>query len=272
MGIYNPEQNLRTQILKHFHSHPKSIEHIIKDYHTNSSLNHALVTSLKEKILMNLRNYRVWDRFQDAEIERLIELELHNHIERSKSIPQKRNLNSGAIISYFPIRYWGTALLIVSLLLYTIYQVMVKDFSPATNNVQPMKVVIDSSDGFFLLFIGIVCLLMAGPRLEKLYGPVKFIYLFLLPGLIVFPFQHGTIVEILCGCICGMMGVYLGLTLLRRGRGSLSKAWMVWGCFIIFLATSYYIGALFNPFPLIVAAVIGLLFSVFIKFKVRGVK
>jgi membrane associated rhomboid family serine protease len=121
--------------------------------------------------------------------------------------------------------------------------------------------------------MGIVFLLIAGPRLERLYGSVKFIYLFLLPGCIVFPFQHGTIVELLSGCICGIMGIYLGLTLFRKGRVSLKNACMIWGCFSIYLGTYYYkIGSLFNPFPLIIASVIGLLFSVWIKFRVHEVK
>ncbi|MCG1021488.1 hypothetical protein [Sutcliffiella horikoshii] len=273
MGIYNPERNLRAHILKHFHSHPKSIEHIIKDYHSNSALNHALVTSLKEKILLNLRNYQVWDRFEDAEIERLIELELHYHIERMKSVHQKQTFYAESFSSHFSIQFAGTSLLIISLLLYTIYQVLVKDFSPSSNSVQYSKGDIETSSGFVLLFMGIVFLLIAGPRVERLYGSVKFIYLFLLPGCIIFPFQNGTIIELLSGCICGIMGIYLGLTLLRKGKASLDKAWIVWGCFFIYLATYYYkLGSLFNPFPLIVAAVIGFLFSKWIKFKVRGVK
>jgi hypothetical protein len=273
MGIYDPERNLRTHILKLFHSHPKSIEHILKDYHSNSSLNHALVTSLKEKILLNLRNFPVWDRFEDEEIEKLIELELHYHIERMKSVHKKQTFNAGSFSSHFPIQFAGTSLLIISLLLYTIYQVLVKDFSPSSNSVQYIKGNIETSSGFVLLFIGIVFLLIAGPRVERLYGSVKFIYLLLLPGCIVFPFQNGTIVELLSGCICGIMGIYLGLTLLRRGKASLDKAWVVWGWFFIYLATYYYkVGSLFNPFPLIVAAVIGLLFSKWIKFKVHGVK
>lgn len=273
MGIYNPERNLRTHILKHFHSHPKSIKHIIKDYHSNSSFNHALVTSLKEKILLNLRNYQVWDRFEDAEIERLIELELHYHIERMKSVHQKQTFNAESFSSHFPIQFMGTSLLKFSLLLYSIYQVIVKDFSHSTNSVQSIKVVIEASNGFVLLFMGFVCLLIAGPKLEKLYGSVKFIYLFLLPGCIVFPFQNGTIVELLTGCICGIIGIYLRLTLLKKEKVSLKNAWLIWGCFFIYLATYYYnTGSLFSPFPLIIATVIGLLFSVWIKFKLHLVK
>lgn len=273
MGIYNPERNLRTHILKHFHSHPKSIEHIIKDYHSNSSLNHALVTSLKEKILLNVRNYHVWDRFDDAEIGRLIELELHDHIHRIKSAHQKQTINAKSFSSQLQIRHPATSLLIFSILLYTIYQVIVKDFSHSTNSVQSIKGVIEASNGFVLLFMGFVCLLIAGPQLEKLYGSVKFIYLFLLPGCIVFPFQNGTIVELLTGCICGIIGIYLGLTLLKKGRVSLKNAWLIWGCFFIYLATYYYnTGSLFSPFPLIIATVIGLLFSVWVKFKLHLVK
>ncbi|TYS69786.1 hypothetical protein FZC76_06030 [Sutcliffiella horikoshii] len=273
MGIYNQELNLRTHISKHFHLHPKSIEHILKDYHVNSSLNHALVSSLKEKIIINLRNHKVWDRYSDEEIERLIEQELRNYIERSITSNQNLIARTNANKLYITIRYSGTVLLTIFLLIYTVYQVMEKDLYHSINNIQYIKRVIDPSDILLLLFIGIVSLLFTGPLLEKMYGSVKFLYLFFLPGCIVFPFQNGTIVELLFGCISGSIGFYLGLTVLRRRGITLNKVWMIWGYFCFYLALFYYkIGVLFDPFPLISASIIGLLLSIWIKPKVHVVK
>ncbi|QFT90771.1 hypothetical protein FIU87_19175 [Bacillus sp. THAF10] len=269
MGIYNPEKNLRSQILRHFRSHPKSMAHIKKEYDANGSINHALVNSLKEKILLSLRNHKVWDKFDDAQIERLIMMELIQHLKRTSS----KHSGKRQVKIAFPSRFRATTspatlMIVIMLIFYLIYQLFIQDFSYTTNTVQAIKGELGLAEGFLLLLLSIFILFLSAPPLEKLYGSAKFVALFFIPGFLVFPFQQETLVHALSGSISGLMGVYVGLLVQKNRKIVQQRTWWVSGAFAIYFGAHYFLlGVLFSPYPLLSAALIGFLLSLIVKSK-----
>ncbi|CAG9621185.1 hypothetical protein [Sutcliffiella rhizosphaerae] len=261
MGIYSRERNLSAYILRHFHSHPRSIDLIKNDFNVNGALNHALVKSLKET---QVRDRKVWDKFTDTEVERLIKLELYHYINRTK--PNQRESKSPVTPpSKKPFRFPATLIIITLLLLYSIYQFVTRDFSHSTNSVQFVKT-IDFSKELVLLIIGIIFVLIALPILERLYGAWKILFLFAIPGYLILPFQDAMVVNALSGSISGLMGIYLVLTLKKNDKVTLKKTWWIWGSFAIFFVVHFYmLGSLFSPYSLLTAITIGILLSLLVQ-------
>ncbi|MCQ6277078.1 rhomboid family intramembrane serine protease [Bacillus sp. V3B] len=90
--------------------------------------------------------------------------------------------------------------------------------------------------GTFHILANLACLIIFAPPLERIYGSVKFTFLFLATGMVgglfILIFSENVIAAGASGSIFGLIGLYLGLVITRNKMINSQSQSVIWSAFV----------------------------------------
>ncbi|MCT2537156.1 rhomboid family intramembrane serine protease [Aquibacillus koreensis] len=283
----NTEKKARSEIRKLIIANPNSLNFIKKNFEKTGELNHSILISFKEKVLLELRSPNNFSKFSDNKIEFFIEEEIKKHLKRNEfsRIGTMSSIFNRNKLKSFVRRFPSVTLFILVII---VMEVAANFWGNGSNDhntalrfgaIQTGESAIDQwfrlasyifvqMGGTLYLIVNLLGILVLAPPLERIYGSVKFPLLFMITGIIGGIFLLTSSLDTVLGgasvSLYGLIGLHVGL-LIKRNRMVMSENKLAIWIIIIGIITFTFVTPSFTLPTYLGGVVSGIIFSILVK-------